>query len=230
MILSMPEFNHKEKCGKASAGSCRECERKYMNANLDEVRASLRELGALTAGAHFETNFVLDDAGGNFLATRRLARVRKQEFAHNTRCFFTLKLPLASGSEEHGCKVREELEVETDNCGTLLRMLYEMGFSTIAVYEKVRESWQLDLPSGHGVAKVDLDILPFMQVVEIEGNYMQIDSAAELLRLDKLQISTKSYHMLHQEWLTAKGMEPAYDILFDLPVKSHLRQYLGLSD
>lgn len=206
-----------------------ESERKYLDAPLDEIRKRLAGMGAESKGMHFETNIVLDDADKSFVSSDRLIRARKREYAGKTDCLFTVKLP-GNKKAPHDCKIREELEIKTGDCEVLVKMLGVLGYHPIAAYEKVRESWLLNLPGEKGSVKVDLDFLPFCHVVEIEGEPRQIDRAASLLGLDKLKISIKSYHMLHQEWLESSGQKSEYDILFHPGEKARLREIIGLAN
>lgn len=206
-----------------------ESERKYLDAPLNEIRKRLSEMGAASKGMHFETNIVLDDADRSFVSSDKLIRARKREYADKTDCLFTVKLPSGKNAT-HDCKIREELEIEAGDCGVLVSMLGILGYCPIAVYEKVRESWILNLPGENVSVKVDLDFLPFCHVVEIEGKPEQIDMASSLLGIDKLKTSIKSYHMLHQDWLESTGQKTEYDILFKPEEKKRLRKLVGLSN
>lgn len=206
-----------------------ESERKYLDAPLEEIRRRLFQIGAESRGMHFETNIVLDDADKSFVSSDRLIRARKREYTDKTDCIFTVKLPPDNDSP-HDCKIREELEIKAGDCEVLVKMLGILGYCPIAVYEKVRESWLLNLPGKKGRVKVDLDFLPFCHVVEIEGEPTQIDRAASMLGLDKLKTSIKSYHMLHQDWLESTGQKSEYDILFQPEEKARLMGLVGLAN
>ncbi len=76
---------------------------------------------------------------------------------------------------------------------------------------------------------VDLDILPFCEAVEIEGEPAAIDAAALLLGLDKLETSIKSYHYLHTAWRREKGLMPALDFVFPKARRHALMLQFGIA-
>ena len=93
---------------------------------------------------------------------------------------------------------------------------------SVAFYEKVRESWLLE------GAHVDMDELPFMDVVEIEGSEAQIARLEKLLGLDKQPSSAKSYYGLYTDWLAERGRGPETSFAFSAERKASLRKALGL--
>lgn len=209
-----------------------EIERKYLDANLDEVRSRLDALGAGNSGPHFEKN-VIFDMGGALYASGKILRLRMREWLQGQDCLLTFKSPFDSRRENaKSCKMREELEVKVENSQIMYDILCKLGYNPVANYEKVREEWRIAWPQNGTETEqmvVDLDFLPFCQVVEIEGAPGQMDDLAMALGLDKSKISTKSYHELHQKWLLAKGLPPTPSFVFDPVKKKRLRTLLGLS-
>ena len=78
--------------------------------------------------------------------------------------------------------------------------------------------------------EVELDILPFAEVVELEGRAQDIESVERRLNLDNAEISTKSYHELHQEWLRQNHKPAQLSFVFDEAQSEHWRKKLGLTD
>lgn len=210
-----------------------EIERKYLDANLNDVRARLTDLGAKSAGPHFEKNTIFDHGDALFRGGR-LLRLRLQEWPGREQCVLAFKSPFDGRNESaRSCKFREELEVNVDDFQNMSAILCKLGYSPMASYEKVREAWVVEYP-GKGLAPaaemtVDLDFLPFCQVVEIEGDPDCMDGLAVALGLDKKKISTKTYHELYQKWLLANGLPPTPSFVFDAAEKKRLRSLLGLS-
>ena len=101
-------------------------------------------------------------------------------------------------------------------------ILEGLGYLPTARYEKFRESWQLD-----GV-QVDMDILPFGQVVELEGEAERIRKVEVLLELDKQPTSADSYHVLHQRWRAEQGLPPERSFVFSPSQAAQWRAVLQL--
>lgn len=200
-----------------------EIERKYLGVDFDRLRRALAGAGAEDLGTHFESNVVMDTPELSLWTSRRLLRVRSQEWRGRTRHVLTLKLPVANAPT--GFKAREERELEVESAAVMQGVLAGLGFTVSARYEKVRSVWRL--AAGEGVL-VELDELPFCRVVEVEGPAEALDAVAARLGLDKHEISTKSYHALHQEWRSAQGLPPERSFVFGPEQRSRLRQGLGL--
>ena len=201
-----------------------EVERKFPDVDLDDLRNRLREQGARCLGAHFESNTVFDTPEGDLFSSGRLLRLRSQEWADKTRCVLTLKLPVAAPTGAEHCKVRDEREVGVADAAAMRLILEGLGYSPAARYEKVREPWRLN-----GV-EVELDILSFMQGAELEGPAEAINAVQKSLGLDKVAISTKNYHQLHQDWLCRNNLPPRRSFVFDETQRRAWRRQLGLPD
>ena len=198
-----------------------EIERKYLRVNLKNLRQKLEENGARCLGAHFESNWVFDTAAGELAAEGRLLRLRSQEWREKTRHLLTLKLPSAS---QGSFKVREERETEVADGAVLRGILEGLGYVVAARYEKVREPWFMNL------VEVELDVLPFAEVVELEGRAEDITTVQRRLDLDNAEISTKSYHELHQEWLRENKKPARLSFVFDTAQRERWRALLGLTE
>ena len=199
-----------------------EVERKFLDVKLDTLRRRLAAEGALCLGAHFESNTVFDAQGRSLIASGCLLRLRSQEWATRISHVLTLKLPaeVPAGSGQY--KVREEREVEVADAPAMQHILEGLGYSATARYEKVREPWHLD-----GV-EVELDVLPFMEAVELEGEPGAIEAVQRRLGLDKTAMSTKNYHELHQEWLQRNNLPARLSFVFSEAQRKAWRQQLGL--
>ena len=119
-------------------------------------------------------------------------------------------------------KRREETEIGVSSAQDAEKILICLGYRPVAFYEKVRESWLLE------GAHVDMDELPFMDVVEIEGSEAQIARLEKLLGLDKQPSSAKSYYGLYTDWLAERGRAPETSLAFSAERKDSLRKALGL--
>ena len=199
-----------------------EVERKYLGVDQACLRHRLRLLGARPLGAHFEGNWVFDTPDNALFASRRLLRLRRQEWPDKVRHVLTLKLPVVDDGV-HNCKVREELELNIQDAVAMTAVLQGLGYRVRARYEKIREPWLI------GKVEVALDILPFAHVLEIEGPAQALEQAALVLDLDRYTISTKSYHQLHQEWRMSQGLPPCLSFVFSQDKQRDWRESLGLA-
>lgn len=200
-----------------------EIERKYLNVDLEEMRHRLSSLNAHCTGKHFESNWVFDTPQQDLFKSKRLLRLRRQEWSNAIHHILTLKLPVTGSISLLNYKVGEELEIEVSDPFVTSSILASLGYTVYARYEKVREPWQLN-----GV-EIELDILPFASVLEMEGTESSIELAAADLRLDDISISTKNYHQLNQEWREQQGLPFESSFVFTAEIRKKLRQSLGLS-
>ena len=186
-----------------------EVERKYLDADFSRLRELLTAHAARSEGVHFERN-ILFDRQDELFDSHRLLRLRSRQWAGREDHILPLKLPpvAARHAGETGFKIREERECPVADRQAMQGILEGLGYLPAARYEKFRESWQLD-----GV-QVDMDILPFRQVVELEGAAERIREVEVLLELDKLPTSADSYHVLHQRWRAEQGLPPERSFVF----------------
>lgn len=205
-----------------------EIERKYLGVDFDRLLRALVAAGAQDQGAHFEANVVFDTPDHRLHATDRLLRVRSQEWPGASRHVLTLKLPVAAPAPGV-FKAREERELTIESAGAMGVVLTGLGFTPVARYEKVRSVWRLCAAGLHAEqVLVELDELPFARVVEVEAPAEAQDAVARLLGLDNCEISTKSYHALHQEWRSARGLPAELSFVFGPEERRRLRKRLGL--
>lgn len=206
-----------------------ETERKYLDADLASLRERLRMLGASSDGPHFESNIVFDTADKALFAGGRLLRLRTREWRDKSDAILTCKYPCADKDYSHTLvKAKGELELKVEDTATMSHILAQLGFQPVARYEKLRESWRLPAASGESIYEVDLDSLPFGDVIEIEGDPVGMDALADMLGLDKCKISLKTYHDLNEDWRRSRGLEMPGNLLFEPESRRQLRTGLGL--
>lgn len=186
-----------------------EVERKYLDVDFSRLRERLIALDARSESVHFERN-ILFDRQDELFDSHRLLRLRSRLWAGHTDHILTFKLPPvpARDAAEAGFKIREERECPVADKQAMQGILEGLGYLPVARYEKFRESWQLE-----GV-QVDMDILPFLQVVELEGKAERIQKVEVLLELDKRPTSADSYHVLHKRWRAEQGLPPERSFTF----------------
>lgn len=199
-----------------------EIERKYLQVDFAVVREALKAQGAHNLGAHFESNDIFDTPSAELVAGSRLLRLRTQEWPGKTRYVLTLKLP----AEQQGArfKAREEHELEVVHGLGMRSVLEGLGLRVTARYEKIREQWRWE------DMEADLDVLPFMTAVELEGEAEHILRAAWRLGFGERQASIKNYHDLHQEWQRQNSMPPSLSFVFSEEQRRFWRQKLGLPE
>lgn len=202
--------------------SC-EVERKYLDVDFSRLRERLTAHNARSEGVHFERN-ILFDKQDELLGSRRLLRLRSRQWADHEDHILTLKLPpvAARTPAEAGFKIREERECRVEDRQTMQGILEGLDYLPAARYEKFRESWQMD-----GV-HIDMDILPFLQVVELEGEAEHIRDIEVLLELDKQPTSADSYHILHKRWRAEQGLPPERSFVFSPSQAAQWRAALHL--
>lgn len=106
-------------------------------------------------------------------------------------------------------KIREELELELSNAGTISKILEGLGMDGWFRYEKYRATYQL--PKSARWAKgllIELDETPVGTFVELEGPIPAIDRAAAALGFSKKDYIAKSYLQLYLESEQGRGERP----------------------
>jgi adenylate cyclase class 2 len=150
-----------------------EVEVKFLIRDLPALRRRLLSRGATVVGERiFERNVRYDNPDDDLLRRDQLLRLRLDRAAILT---FKGEPPLGAASLE--AKVREELEVTVSDFDTMDLLLQRIGFQRKQIYEKYRETLQLD-----GV-EVVLDEMPYGDFVELEGPEAALRPLAEQLDL-----------------------------------------------
>ena len=184
-----------------------EIERKYLEVDFDSLRRRLRQYGAQGGDVHLERNRIYDLPDGSLRAGHHLLRLRSQEWPDHAQNVLTLKLPPVSAPDA-AFKVREERETPVTDAAQMHSILEGLGYVVRACYEKIRETWTLEHTS------IDMDIVPFARVVELEGPEEEILRLEALLGLDDVPVSTQSYHYLYQEWRQRNNLPPDLSFVF----------------
>jgi len=134
-----------------------EIELKFYVSDFDSLRAGLTNLGAvLTGQPALEYNVRYETEDNRLLKNKCLLRLRKDR-----QTTLTFKSPPPEKDDRF--KVYRELEVSISDFETMDAILNALGFFRRQVYEKRRETWQLN----H--ALLCLDAMPFGSFLEIEG-------------------------------------------------------------
>lgn len=160
-----------------------EIEIKFYLENPQAIRRRIVALGAISRGRVFEINHVLDSRDAVLFQKQSLLRLRQADGA----CL-TFKSP--PQSPDRGFKIRRELEVQVSDFSTTRQILKELGYTTVRVYEKWRETFELD--DTH----LCLDTLPYGDFLEIEGTKKNILALSEKLGFAWEQRSVLNYHEL----------------------------------
>jgi adenylate cyclase, class 2 len=221
------ESNRPEK-GKSVA---RETEIKLKIEDVKAFRRLLKKLGAQPAhtgqGRVHEENVIFDTPQGGLAKHGQLLRIRTEalESRGNSkrakskpRVVLTFKRPVvrpAAGTPEHAPdgahKVREEIEMEIADAGTLKTIFEGLGMSGWFRYEKFRTTFRL--PGSKAWAKgllIELDETPIGTFVELEGPASAIDRAAAELGYSKRDYVLKNYLTLYVEECRRRGEQPAH--------------------
>lgn len=130
-----------------------EIEVKFYLRHLEDIRKRLIAPGALLKTDRLlERNLRFDTPDRELAGKKHVLRLRQSKCA-------TLTFKRPRGQME----TREEFEVEIDDFEGGRKILEALGYKVTAVYEKYRETYQIDS------IQVMLDELPFGSFVEIEG-------------------------------------------------------------
>ncbi|WP_321472602.1 class IV adenylate cyclase [uncultured Paludibaculum sp.] len=149
----------------------------------------------------FESNVLLDNAGGDLLHSRRLLRLR--EFRNET--ILTFKGPPEPGRH----KTRPEVETCVADRAAMLGILNGLGYASTFRYEKYRTTFQREGEPGLAV----LDETPIGVFLELEGPSEWIDETAVKMGFSPEQYILKSYGSLFREYCDANGWH-SQDMVF----------------
>ena len=162
-----------------------EVEVKFHLENPAATRRALCDLGAISLGRVFEVNHILDRPEQPLFQSGALLRLRQDK-----RAWLTFKSPPAVPDRQF--KIRRELEVAVSDFDTTRQMLAELGFTTVRVYEKWRETFEVD----H--THLCLDSLPYGDFLEIEGPEQKILALSAALGFAWDRRCVMNYHELFE--------------------------------
>ena len=180
-----------------------EIEVKFLVENLATIRRRLERAGGLLSKPRtYERNIRFDTPWQSLMLQGKLLRLRQDTVAR-----ITFK---GEPDETHlsEVRIREEIEMEVEDFDTAVAILEKVGFEPQQVYEKYRETFQLDL------VEVVLDEMPFGHFVELEGSEQAIKSAADKLGLDWEKRILTNYLALMADLKKASNL-PFDDLTFE---------------
>ncbi|WP_045222661.1 class IV adenylate cyclase [Desulfonatronum thioautotrophicum] len=194
-----------------------EIEIKYLNPDLEAICRRLSTDGATFISCHFEENWLYDNADRRLTREQILLRLRRADVVTLT----VKKKPKTAVAHDPQFKVLEELETQVDDLEAMQKMLEALGYGIVFQYEKLRATWLWES------CTICLDMLPFTQIVELEGTPTSIERAACRFNLDKLATSALNYVRLYQEHCYAQGQIPDDRFLFPEKQQQNLRKTVG---
>ena len=167
---------------------CVETELKIPVPDLGPVREALvRQTAAQTHPMAREVNTLLDTDDGRLRRSGSLLRLRTYGEQH----VVTFKGPVKYVGK---IKERPEHEITCHDTERMAQLFEQLGFSSVAHYEKDRETWRLD------EAMIVLDHTPMGDFVEVEGPPEMLDATAASLGLDPELAVRGSYLSLWSEY------------------------------
>lgn len=179
-----------------------EIELKFIIPNLSGLRGRLQDLGAACIGKRtFEYNIRYEAENNRLLKNNCLLRLRKDRGTT-----LTFKSPPPAADTRF--KIHRELEVSVSDFDTMDAILNALGYLRCQVYEKWRETWQLN------DATLCVDTMPFGRFLEIEGSPDTIMRIVRALGLNWERRILSSYLSIF-EILREKERLSFSDLTFD---------------
>jgi adenylate cyclase class 2 len=140
---------------------------------LTQFRQHLIDAGAeLISPKIYEKNLRYDTPWQSLQLQGKLLRLRQDRAVR-----LTFKGPAQEAANSEA-RVREELEVNASDFDTLAGILERIGLEPVQVYEKYRETYEMDN------VEIVIDQMPFGDFVELEGEERDIRETAGKLGLD----------------------------------------------
>lgn len=193
-----------------------ECELKYIGVDLDALGRKLQSVKAEFGGRYFESNLVFDRPGRVLKESGVLLRLREKAGI----AVLTVKKPPSEPVSE-AVKVFEEIETVVADQAAMKSALEAVGFNVAFAYEKVRAKWK------YLNCTLCLDMLPYGDFVELEGDEKSIFSCAAELGLNEYETTTKTYHALNIEYRERMGMGPDESFVFSSAERERLLEEIG---
>jgi adenylate cyclase, class 2 len=207
-----------------------EIEIKLRVGNVTEFRSALARLGGRPVsggtGRVHEWNVVFDTAENELKRRGQLLRIRVEtpDTPHprpartsSKRTILTFKRRFVgrrAGNANRRHKVREELELQVADSGTLTQIFKALGLRAWFRYEKFRTTYRLPESARWATGLlIELDETPIGTFVELEGPYQAIDRAAKALGFSKDDYILTNYLQLFTDYRRRKG-ERAGDMVF----------------
>jgi adenylate cyclase, class 2 len=202
-----------------------ETEIKLRVQDVQAFRRELKRLGARLVfkgdGRVHEWNVLFDTAQEHLKRRGELLRIRRETRAGSNskpdagveRVLLTFKRPLRArrGAERKALqprrhKVREEIELEVTDAGSLTKIFEALGMAGWFCYEKFRTTFRLpeSRPWARGL-KIELDETPIGTFVELEGPPGAIDRAARELGFSRRDYIVANYLTLYRAECRRRG-------------------------
>lgn len=149
-----------------------EIEVKFYVPDPEEMRKRIHDMGALYKDESSERNIRFEDSDCSLINKNALLRLRKTD--GGTELTYKGEPP----EQDPEFKIHQELEVLVNDFDTAAGILKAIGFHKEQVYEKYRQTWEMD------DAILCLDKMPFGDFLEIEGRPDNIRQIAGELGFD----------------------------------------------
>lgn len=214
-------------------------ERKYFPESIESVRISLMNIGAIRQGISFETDISFlkdvvvsaknDSSEENYNKQIKIikkllegdsvySRWRTIETADGISQFFTINKLVECSS---GFKKKKEIEFFVPmRFEEFKNILNKAGCVENFRYEKIREDWKLD------DVIISLDTVPFIKVVELEGESDKIVEVEKQLNLSANELSCDSYYELYRKHCILDNKEIGKSVSFQEPNRTQLRRWV----
>ena len=178
-----------------------EIEVKFFLTDIDLKRQQIQELNATLLSSVNETNIRYETEDCGLFKNKSLLRLRQADQV-------TLTYKSEPPEKTSEFKVHREYEVTVDDFEMMKNILVSLGFHQAQIYEKHRESYQLE------GATLCLDTMPYGNFLEIEGPGPEIRPIAERLGLNwKKRILMNYLEMF--EWIKSELGLSFSDVTFD---------------
>jgi adenylate cyclase, class 2 len=192
-----------------------EIEVKLRIANLPDILARLKRLGAISHGRVLEQNTLFDTPDSELRRNGRLIRVRIEtpapangQAGGQAGAILTAKAPLSSAKPQPSkrkssrFKERAESELSLQNPAAFLRSLPALGLRPGFRYEKFRTSFR------YRGLHLDLDETPVGIILELEGEPHAIDRTARALGFSQKDYIRGTYWDLYAADCRRRGVPP----------------------
>lgn len=156
---------------------------------------------------HFEDNWLLDTRDSQLLKDGAALRVR----AVNGKGLVTYK-GVVEESSTSPLKVREEIESDTDDPESMVRLFERLGFHRSFRYQKYRTSYHMFVEGSE--IEVVFDETPMGNFIEIEGDDKRVLRALNALGFTNSDIIRESYPELQAARCKQRGV-PLEDLVFE---------------
>lgn len=176
-----------------------EIETKIKIHDIDDLRKKIILAGGIFLSKEKESDEHFDFSDFRLEKEQKVLRIRNKNIV-------TFK----QGKKEHnGKKIANETEFKISDYDAFTLLLFNLGMQPGYYKEKIRETFKL-----HGCS-VTIDILPFGNYLEIEGDEHNINAIAEQLGFKTDQFISDSYPRLHKKYCLENNLPYNKDIRFN---------------